>query len=660
MAVFLFFLSVALVWTNRQDIALSLSMEHKMKAEAAARSGAMSVYGVLRATGRPPATLEKSLESGADWRVQLVRLRPEGLRGNVLLVRSRGTSGPVSSYVTLHLLESELSTDSSQSKDRLLIFPKIQSSDSEDSEIGEETTEVSLPSGEATGATRANSNRRSSSNDGTAATASTTAVLPPDFTVQQAPLNLPSPGYVAAQDGPIFASEKVSTTGQTSALSVVETIPVFSSTGSAPLSFGPALLEVKAPSDQTQLRVLRKRGDTYEWESIESPAEMESQDGTVSTAAPVGRVDITAAGTSWKGLTVRAIDGKGTVISWTAPGFDQGTVLNSFEAEGTQEWSNGSSKPIRSVVLRGNIASQGETVYSHGWQYMYLRYSGAAVMPPLPVETGSRILRAPCVVKYDASGKSWETVWSPLKDNGDLATEEVPNPEKLWVDSEGQAYSVNSLNELLRLNPNGSVTKKGLVADGRLVFYNGKAYTTSTDAKQPGLSSPDGGAPIDFSTLPRRIPLVSGPIMPIPPAQIPGYDLSKLEVSELPDGTATEIRTVVPQYNFTYRISSASGLAASGEDLYANLQISCDRVEPETDPFGDFELGTLPASVLARYDGKRWHILPNGLLAALGQSSSSLASPGDNILCATYGGLPERGNRYSVISISSDPFEFQE
>ena len=106
--------------------------------------------------------------------------------------------------------------------------------------------------------------------------------------------------------------------------------------------------------------------------------------------------------------------------------------------------------------------------------------------------------------------------------------------------------------------------------------------------------------------------------------------------------------------------TGTSGLAASGEDLYANLQISCDRVEPETDHFGDFELGTLPASVLARYDGKRWHILPNGLLAALGQSSSSLASPGDNILCATYGGLPERGNRYSVISISSDPFEFQE
>ena len=42
-AVFLFFLSVALLVANKQDIALSLSMEHKLKAEMAARSVAFEL-----------------------------------------------------------------------------------------------------------------------------------------------------------------------------------------------------------------------------------------------------------------------------------------------------------------------------------------------------------------------------------------------------------------------------------------------------------------------------------------------------------------------------------------------------------------------------------------------------------------------------------------
>ena len=50
-SIFLFFLSIALLWSNRQDIALSLSMEHKLKAQSEARSMAMEAYANLKEFG---------------------------------------------------------------------------------------------------------------------------------------------------------------------------------------------------------------------------------------------------------------------------------------------------------------------------------------------------------------------------------------------------------------------------------------------------------------------------------------------------------------------------------------------------------------------------------------------------------------------------------
>ncbi len=658
-AVFLFFLSVALVWTNRQDIALSLSMEHKMKAEVAARSGANYVYGALRATGSPPPSLEETLESGAQWKVQLLRLPPEGRRGRVLLVQSRGQSGPVSSHVTFHLLESELASDSAEAKNRLLIFPSIvMASGSEDVD----DPSVTLPkpgqggrSGSAPPVKRPEPKKDTTQEP---EKPQKTPVLPPNFVTEMAELRLPSSGSLAAQEGPVFASEQVTSEVDTPALSVVDHIPVFSSVGGTPQAFGPALINLVASSDRTELRTLKKIGEKYEWEAIPAPLELaEGSSSTSTSSPPVGRVDISASGAEWRGLTIRSIDGMGKATSWTEPESLNGTVLNSFPAEGTQDWS-GSSRLTRTVSLRGAITAYKNVVYSHAWQYLYLRYSGGSTTPPYTAQTGSRILRWPCIVKFDIDDKRWSFAWNPLKDNGDITSPLVPKPENLWV-SGSKLYALNSSNsnELFELNSNGSATRKGIVNGGRAVVYQEKIYTPSSDTARPGLVAIDGGAAIDFKTLPERIPMIAGPVIPPPPSQILGYDLSKVEVSELGESQPTQVRTVVPLLNITYSISSSSGMASAGQDLYLNIVPAVETVKSESEVIGQFNLGAASTPVFARYDGSRWHILPNGVMAAL--QNPSLSSPGSQILCASYDGLRQPCNRYSVISISTDPFEFK-
>lgn len=674
-AVFLFFLSVALVWTNRQDIALSLSMEHKMKAEAAARSGANYVYGALRATGLPPAAMEKTLASGAEWKVQIIRLQPERRRGRVLLLRSRGRSGPINSYVTFHLLESQLSSETAEAKDRLLVFHKIGTSP------GTETDENPQPPPGRNPSTPSpvqlpprpvkDDNPDPADQESTDAT-----VLPPDFVVKSVKLGLPSSGSLVAQDGPIFASEKPISRSATSALTVTDTIPVFSSTGGAPQAFGPALINLQTPSDQTELRVLRKKGDLYEWDAIPAPLKLGGDNASTSTSA-LGEIEFTAPSGEWKGITIRGIDGNGTIASWTDGSALTGTVIRTFPAGGDKDWS-GSSRATRAVTLRGAIASQNETVYSHAWQYLYLRYSGGGETPPLPAKAGSQILRSPCIVKYDSKGQKWDFAWNPLKDNGELTSPITPSPDRLWADSDS-LYAVNSsnTNELLKLSPNGTVTTHGVINEGRAVVYQKKVYTPSNDPTRPGLIPINGGQMIDFKSLPDRVPAITGPVFPAKPVKVvTDFNISDLEVSEF--SSSPEIRTVRRQMAISYGISPASSLVATGNDLYLNLEPKVEVLDPDTPLYGNFEMGLGTTAALARFDGARWHILPNGLMAALQGDSrgrptilekdsrafqvtghTGLNSPGDSFLCANYEGLPDPAHRYTVVSISTNPFEFE-
>jgi hypothetical protein len=101
MAIFLFFLSVALISQNRMDISLGLSVDHRLKADSAARAG---LNWALRTMRNEPNWLERlqtappQLESGARIEVKVrSRSDPSG-DPNLLLLSSTGTSGIVSAH----------------------------------------------------------------------------------------------------------------------------------------------------------------------------------------------------------------------------------------------------------------------------------------------------------------------------------------------------------------------------------------------------------------------------------------------------------------------------------------------------------------------------------------------------------------------------------
>lgn len=93
-SVFLYFLSVALVAQNRQDVLLAVTLEHRARADAAARAGLELALHVMRTDPSWPQRLDGArgeLETGGAWSLPL----PSPVPGhpNLLEIRSEGVSG---------------------------------------------------------------------------------------------------------------------------------------------------------------------------------------------------------------------------------------------------------------------------------------------------------------------------------------------------------------------------------------------------------------------------------------------------------------------------------------------------------------------------------------------------------------------------------------
>ncbi len=662
-AVFLFFLSVAMIWTNRQDIALSLSMEHKMKAEAAARTGAMSVYAALRSDGQPPKSLEEALDSGSSWKVELVRLPSEGKRGPVLLVRSRGTSGPLSSYYTLHLLETELGGSSKSGDGPLLGFPTFVPSQRDPSENRDQetSTETEPP---------ANLKPFEPSEPLPA------KVLYGDFEAKELKLGVGK--TLAANQGPLFSGDEVPVT-KTHAFGVVTYVPAFD-----PLSgeedkklraFGPVAVLLPPPVDSVILKVLHFRNDNFEWEDIPAAFNVSGVPEQKSQDVPKGKIELEPpANPYWTHVGARLFlkeDYPGLSFFWrdeSPPSTYASDVelLGSKPAEkvaieSTIEWSAAKKTPAyRQYTLRGVIAASGKTVYCHAWEYLYNFHDGTRPTDPMPELLGASVIRWPCVLKFDSDAKTWTQAWSPLKDNGDLKSSLQPDPNYLLADSKGDCYSVTlkAPRKLLKLLTNGNAALGGNVPNGKIFLYQDEPHAVSSDSAKPGLLNLISNKVIGFDTLPQQIPEISGPVVPEMENEQPEAGLPELEGTGFADPIAPELRTVRNEYNLRYRVAPGTDFAADGKNLYLNVEVSITEEEPTYDKFGNLSFRRDdPLTVLARFDGEHWHILPNGLLAAL--TKPGLGTLGNRIFCARYSGLPKDVPRYTVVSVSTDPFEFE-
>lgn len=656
-SVFLFFLSVALLWTNRQDIALSLAMEHKMKGEAAARSGAMTVYANLRSFGRPPAAMEASLESGASWKAELLELEPEGDRGPKMLVRCRGTSGPMSSYYTLHLLKTDLSKAGPSGEGRMLAFfpppSGIQASGSaEVGAAGGGDTSQSAGSIQATFDTFA-------------------SVLFGDFELRKLDMQLDaSVEYLAGSEGPLFASGKLAVPG--SPLAVTAYLPVFDPLGGALRAYGP--LVITAPKARTEygLSVLRRQGEEFQWEAIPFPIE----EPEVPSVPPIGLLELKDSGQAdqWNSVSARAVASTGASFAWSdsEPPTSRESEAPNIVATETFELNTGAAvdwgsvrpvPPKRGYVLRSAIAARKEAVYSHAWEYLYRHYDGVPSPAPVPRVFGNTIIRWPCVRKYDLGNKAWSTAWSALGDDGQVKSTVVPDSSVLFAGANDTLYSrtLENPSRLLTLEAGGRVAVGKPLNNGNLFIYQDKPYTISNRSGKPGLLNLLDDSVIGFESLPARLPEVTGMVV----ANIENEEYAMLGTSALDvssfngDGDAVPVmRTIRRRHDFSYSLSPTAGVTVDGDDLYASLIITVNRAEPTYETFGSDKLNDPPPSgVLARFDGERWHILPGGLMAQL---VNGLPAPSGLPFSLTYAGLPGNISRYSVIAIDTDPFEFKE
>lgn len=612
-SIFLFFLSTALIWTNRQDIALSLSMEHRMKAQSAARTAAMTAYASLRAFGEPPKAQTGTLSSGASWKTQFIELPAEGKRGPVLLIRSRGTSGPLSCYMTIHLLKtttSKVNNDGSEPP-RLLLF--------------------------------------SSADD-----VKTNPILQSNFELTRQLVVDDQVDNLIAQDGPVFATTKVPAQ---SPLGVIDYVPIFSPTNPTVKAMGPLVLRLNpAPTSDVGLATLEYSDSTPAWKEIPAyqpsiPTPPETLKGLIELGSPEG---------AWSGLSLRAEEAVGKIFTWSDP--NPPSLSAGFHAsdDGAVEWSTiPPLAPQRGYRITGAIAAYKNSVYCFAQEYVYKSYNGAPQSDPIPPKVGTTITRWPCIRQYDLETKSWLTAWSAIDDDGSLHPGPQPDSRLLLVTSNGTFYTrtFDDPPKLLKLSGKGEAEVGPEIGTRSVFLYRDLPYTLSEDPDHPGFIPLDKGQPITLDSLPNYIPEIAGPIVvssaPDSASPTPGNDttLGGTEGSGEPEN-----RTFRPARRLIFNLPPTSKVITCQEDLYTVLSLRTEDEKASFPPFSEFDPVEKFLGILARYDGERWHLLPNGLLPML--TSSDLTPPGSLMLCASYPNLPKALARYTVLAIDTRPFEF--
>ena len=643
-SVFLFFLSVALLLQNKQDIALSLSMEHKLKAEMAARSVAFEAYGHLREHGKLNGPLGLPLEKDVTTNVELVEMAATQRRGKLLEIRAKGTSGPFSSYFTMILQPTELANPQGGAG-KVMFLPR---------------------SGESA------------------------LAIYGDFELID--LKQEFPGQLWASGGPVFTASQVE---ESTPPAFEDSLPVFGDDGIQ--GVGPAI--VLAPplgaNQETALQWLQYKGGSFEWQQIAPPGNLSSKPADPATERFL--YEMQGGGEGWTNASVQGVEGQLKTWLWTDSAPPTNTVEEAqgltasapVEASPLSPRTSGSDQQYFST--RGTLAASGDSVYTHAWHYLYRPYRGGSP-DTVTALTGSVLTRWPCVLKYSVSGSSWSTVWAPLREDGSVESELVPDPNALWVTSEGVIYSLNSSDgrRLMTLGADGKseVSDKPL-PEGEVFLYRDQPYLLEKEPSR--IVNLLDSSVIDFSSLPTGIPGNQGIMLLLPEFTTKRFD--EPGTNDLsPEGAwkieGYEPRTVLPDFLINYSLGEGVPFS-DGQDLYAAVEIGVSGVDSIPLMFDKWyikEVAPQGGSVMARYDGTNWHILPNGLRAFLernrnpeqetlegpteddeeNEEEEEQKAPGESLeippglkdaVMATYSGLPSIIPRYAVISISTDPFE---
>lgn len=606
-AIFLFFLSVALVSTNRMDIQLSLTVEHRLKARSAARSGAHYVLHAMRTytswEGRVLEHQSYEMDSGARWEIRTYpRTDPLSAAPNQIVIESRGYSGPVVAAYDVVVEETSL-TQKATSK-RPFIF--------------------SVSGGDL-------------------------KYITPDFKQRNfgAGPNTDNPRYAAA-GGPVFASAPANAT---TPVLFRTTLPAFVPTFEEPKK-GPEVAVVGVPPGEHLLR-LELSSEAANWVDIEDPASQLGQ-GLATSEELLGLPSVALPDTGdfrYSQIAMAVVQTEeGDSLRATAwfddsPGDgDPSSELNgpiSQESLAPATYNENYTPPptIEWYTASGDFCADEDRLYTFGYRYLFLPYQHQSGNNGLTnPKLGSRLLRWPCVLAFDATSGTWEPAWAPMTDNGTLSDPTWPDMTALAASSNTlMAFigeSSNTVGELAEtVRPLGDLFGER----GSLVIFKDQPYIYREKAPWPvGEGSRYELVGINdtidpFDDLRRNFPEVTS--------------------KGLRQGALLDYTLVPPRQVYCGIEQSTVPPGVWGNELFVPIKIR-HQVQPASYNLAAFALS--PAlyqkSTVARFDGTFWDVWPDGLRPLTDvEGSESFAAT--EVLVAGYA-AGELVNRYSVIGIS--------
>ena len=697
MAIFLFFLSVAMVSTNRMDISLGLSVDHRLKADAAARAGLNWALRTMRTDPNWAKTLKGGtpvLESGARIEVE-VRARSNDT-GNpfLLVVTSVGSSGLVS--VRHWAVVEEVRKPKVAGKDTQVFSRSLIAKDGNFADNG-------------------------------------LAMLGQDFQwyqLSELPTADKEPNTIEAGGGPLFTFAPEGTAQEPP--SIITALPLFLPTGQQ--VSGPMIrLELVPPGRHLVTLELDPTSQAMTWVDVPDPgpqlgrwggmpeiegdlknlpvirmwedprkAEQKDEQPWESRNIRLTGKEREDSGSGYDILTVDTDKGiwdedTGTYkkITDSVPWAQAAMVESKTPTELTLDWSEISDNLLVYLewysITGEAIAARGDKIACQGLHTFYGQYpySGEQKF----VEFGTPlyetiVYQAPCVLEYDLKEKKWtklvDLMSIPKLNSPPLITRsrqwranflEVNSKDQVFITTKKRISIENLETNLVRYNSLDRHVSHGTVpgAVPRVVLYDERPYYLNQSGYLPGTSTP------------RRF--------------LSGFHGQQLDPTKQLGGHVPPITASVPEgeqdteYQFKPAEEIAVGLAGErfdiishGKELLAlglvRRHVEDDDTFPQLGDFnqsGPYALTSKKTMVaLLRYDGEAWQVWPGGssdLLKSFKTSANPRALnvprvqsggvagatditliPGDGLALASYPFDQPVLNRYAVIAAGkNDP-----
>ncbi len=663
MAVFLFFLSVALVTQNRMDISLALSVDHRLQAELAARAATNYALATMRERDDWEAELQnKTGEVGSgQWEVSVQPYADPTGSPFLFEVMGKGRSGPVTRVRRVVVEEIRMAQARGDGK-----YPHFFSY---------------LASGEL-------------------------AVLTPDFRWQ-------SLGEVPRQDSPLsaaggplfsFAPEGTATRPPV----ILTTLPFFDAE-SGDLINGPSIrLEVCPPGEH--IVYLDLNNGVASWQDIPDPGPelgswngvMEDSDGTRILPlvtlyeeddpdeedlekTPWHRLDLRLRGRAGEGnpqietVETKSTQWKDSFEDFTADistkPWSSAWDIAQTPSELTIEWDEITEPRIYlnwySLDGKG-LTTQGDKVYCHATHYFYGHLDLGGEMKELGTPLFESIVyQSPAILCYDLSDEKWTIVVDMMKMDDPNTTPDIflgPEADKsaLTATSEGEVHSFDradatdvvrgKMRGFTRVGRATSPVQSLLAYNEEIYYFSQAGYWDQERRERMGLLSLNGDQ--------------------IDPSDGLAFDhpevLAKLPV---PDQGLVD-HTFSPRTLVSLSLQAlGSDVTAWEGDLYCAAWIRRKTDEPSFEPAGFF--GQLPELshylTILRYDGEHWQVWPGGLrqhlvhqpagdlfqgvFPARDAEGESLVVKPTLLAAGAYEGDFAYSNRYAVLTVTESAGE---